>query len=118
MIQAAGHHGAVAQNADLIPQAVAEARLSLILSPQVGPLEPLRLLQIELLSQLPAAGTGLRVGQRILPQFLPQESQDLPVALILPADIPQPQGADDPLLRRSGSKVLCSLRCKASWMAY
>lgn len=66
MVQAAGDHRAVPQHADVVPQALAEAGLSLVVGVQVGPLEPLPPLQIDpggqggaLPALLPGPGEGL-----------------------------------------------------------
>ena len=91
MVKAAGHHRAVAQHPELIPQAIAECLSSYLLCRKIGPLKPLAEFQKDALRQ-PKAFPHRLPFRRKRPV---QRRQDRLVQIVLPCcrtvQIPQPQ---------------------------
>ena len=93
-VQTAGNHRAVAQHGDLTPQAVAELRAA-VRSRRIRPVKPLPRLQKQPLPQPPVAQTVRRQGRYVPAQLFREKGQDLSVAPVQSAAVPQPQGAQD-----------------------
>ena len=85
VIQATGHHRAVAQHTDLVPQAIAEHPLAVISSTQIRPVEFVAVFQVDLLAQTGATALlGPGPGDKSRHGF-----QDLTVEFI-GAEMPAP----------------------------